>query len=265
VIFLKIIPFSDLHKTKFALTSLSAIKQTPKYRTTTIKNRSLNGFLLVEDGEGKYEWEGGSCDIKPQTLIYLPKGSVHKLTIESESITFYRISFTITDMDDMEEVIFCRTPWLVTHNADSIFFKNTISLVKNCAEFGGKFKAMSTIYEMLSDLNFNYSATMQSKIVPAIVYLHDHYTEEICASKLSKLCYMSETHMYRLFKKVTGKTPVDYRNGLRIKAACMLLCEESVISEISDTLGFESVYYFSRLFKKYMGVSPSEYNARYKQ
>lgn len=264
MIFLKIIPFSDLHKTKFALTSLSAIKQTPKYRIMSIKNRSLNGFLLIEEGFGKYEWEGGSCDIKPQTLIYLPKGSVHKLTIESENITFYRISFTITDMVDMEEIIFCPLPWLVTNNADSIFFQNTKSLVKSCVEFGGVFKAKSILYEMLSELTMNFSTTMQSRIIPAIEYLHAHYTEEISAKTLGELCYMSETHMYRLFKKVTGKTPVEYKNGLRIKEACTLLRDGNTISEISDILGFESVFYFSRMFKKYKGVSPSVYASRHK-
>ena len=66
--------------------------------------------------------------------------------------------------------------------------------------------------------------------------------------------------MYRLFREETGTTPIEYRNRLRIQRACQLLRgRECTIGEIAALLGFESVYYFSRVFKKLTGVAPSRW------
>ena len=62
-----------------------------------------------------------------------------------------------------------------------------------------------------------------------------------------------------MFKKYTGVPPVQYHLDLKIlRAKEMLLSTDKIIKEISYDLGFQSIYYFSRVFKKKLGVSPSE-------
>ncbi len=66
--------------------------------------------------------------------------------------------------------------------------------------------------------------------------------------------------MYRAFKKETGLSPIEYRNRLRIERARTLLSRDICsVSEAAKLLGFESVYYFSRVFKQHTGVAPSQY------
>jgi AraC-like DNA-binding protein len=70
---------------------------------------------------------------------------------------------------------------------------------------------------------------------------------------------MSETSFYVRFKEWSGTSPVKYRNGIRISAACSLLKNSNLsVYEIAVEVGFEDPYYFSRIFKKIVGLSPRQ-------
>ncbi|MFW5789511.1 MAG: helix-turn-helix domain-containing protein, partial [Spirochaetota bacterium] len=67
----------------------------------------------------------------------------------------------------------------------------------------------------------------------------------------------------RLFKQVTGYTPVNYINRVKIdKAKDLLLSGECNVSEAAEAVGIDNVFYFSRLFKRISSVNPSEYIRR---
>ena len=89
--------------------------------------------------------------------------------------------------------------------------------------------------------------------------IQQHY-DSISVSDLCSLCLMSESQLRRLFRQNTGLSPGEYKNEFRVKRACaMLMSGNLAIAEISDVLGFDNVYYFSKVFKKIMGVSPGSF------
>lgn len=68
-----------------------------------------------------------------------------------------------------------------------------------------------------------------------------------------------------LFKQVTGYSPIDYYMRLKIQRACQYLdLTDYSVKEISKNVGIEDPYYFSRMFSKIMGQSPSDYRKRQK-
>ena len=91
-------------------------------------------------------------------------------------------------------------------------------------------------------------------------YISEHYSEKI---NLNTLCFIfgtNKTSLCRDFKIVYGQTVLEYVQTLRIKAAKkMLRNDEMTVTQMAELLGFDSVHYFSRLFKKYTGVSPTDY------
>ena len=71
---------------------------------------------------------------------------------------------------------------------------------------------------------------------------------------------MGEAHFTRLFKRYYGKAPVEFAIRLRIEQAKSMLRETDMkIKAIADATGYSDALYFSRLFKKACGCSPSEY------
>ena len=98
------------------------------------------------------------------------------------------------------------------------------------------------------------------KIVPVIEFIDSNYTEHLELETFSRVLNLNEYYFCRLFKKATGSTVTDYLNFVRIcKAEKLIAKGESSILEIADAVGFSSVSYFNRIFRKYHSCSPSYY------
>ena len=72
--------------------------------------------------------------------------------------------------------------------------------------------------------------------------------------------YISRSWLSRIFREVTGFSVVEYSNILRVrKARKLLACSDYSVTEISEQMGFESITYFERVFKKYTDCTPLKY------
>ena len=99
-----------------------------------------------------------------------------------------------------------------------------------------------------------------SKIHEIHDYLTKNFREGITLEQLSFLFGTNKTTLCKSFKSEFGTTVIAYVNALKIKEARRLIRNGSEsITEISEALGFSSIHYFSRLFKKIVGASPKEY------
>ncbi len=91
-------------------------------------------------------------------------------------------------------------------------------------------------------------------------YFQDHYMEDISGDSISDIFQCNFDYINRKFKQTTGKTIFYYLNELRIMMAKQYLQSGYyTISEVADKTGFHDVYYFSKVFKKYTGISPGKY------
>lgn len=94
----------------------------------------------------------------------------------------------------------------------------------------------------------------------AVYYIQRHLAEKISIPELAKTEGMSESRFYAVFKNQIGSSPIDYINMLRIERACNLLTSAPMsIGEIGENCGFDDVFYFSKIFKKRVGMTPTQY------
>ena len=94
----------------------------------------------------------------------------------------------------------------------------------------------------------------------SISYINQHYSEKIDITDLAIYLNLSPSSVFRKFKQEFHKTPANYINEIRLSHASVLLeTESSPIANIASTVGFDDVFYFSKLFKKKFGISPSVY------
>ena len=93
-------------------------------------------------------------------------------------------------------------------------------------------------------------------------HIDDHYAEEITMAELSNLAAVSYNYFSRLFKNQVGKTFPEYLTEYRMRRALLLLEEPSLqIQEVAARVGYQSIYSFSRAFKRCYGVSPLKYRS----
>lgn len=95
----------------------------------------------------------------------------------------------------------------------------------------------------------------------AIVYIKEHYNEQITLDDLCKNAYVSKQMLIRYFNKYFGKSPLVYITEYKLNLIRSLLTssEDISIKEICSLFGFNDQCYFSRVFKKHIGKSPTEY------
>lgn len=97
------------------------------------------------------------------------------------------------------------------------------------------------------------------QILFAINYIAQYYNQDITIGELAKCCNMSVSNFRKQFREVTGTSPLEYLNKLRISVAHHLLCTtEQPILAISEEVGFRSLSSFNRLFKRIYGFSPRQ-------
>ncbi|GGG25684.1 response regulator [Paenibacillus abyssi] len=103
--------------------------------------------------------------------------------------------------------------------------------------------------------------TLHQRIVmQAIKYIDAHYTESLSLQQVADEVCVSRNYFSEMFKRVTGQNFIDYLLALRVKKAKELLQSSSFkVYEVAERSGFNDVKYFSKQFKKMVGMSPAEF------
>lgn len=102
--------------------------------------------------------------------------------------------------------------------------------------------------------------TKHEQLQKAIHYIEEHYDEQLTIRDVANYINFSSTHFSRLFKKETGRNFVDYVAFTRIiKTLPFLRKYDYTIEKIASTCGFNTPNYYSLTFKKYVGISPTDY------
>lgn len=121
---------------------------------------------------------------------------------------------------------------------------------------------ISTKYTELAASNMIYPDT--DIITKAITIMKDHIEKRLTLEDLASELDYSPSHLSTLFTKKTGETPINYYNQLKIQQAATYLQRTNIqIKEIANRLQFYDEFYFSKVFKRYMGITPSKFKKKY--
>lgn len=152
-----------------------------------------------------------------------------------------------------------------------LFLKITDELSKHPKFY--EFTVKSMITRLIIELVRQHTSTTQLLITSsiqkdpkmllvqkAILYIHTHFTENLSLEELCLHIGVSKYYLCRIFKEITQKTVIQFINELKCQYAQKLISESDyTINQISEMCGFNSLPYFYRTYKKYMGVTPSTY------
>lgn len=101
-------------------------------------------------------------------------------------------------------------------------------------------------------------------IANAVKYMHCNYSKKISVKELAQIANMSESNLYAGFKKIYSVSPLNYLNRMRLSVALEILISSSAsIETTAAAVGICDSFYFSKLFKKIYGISPSAYRIQH--
>ncbi|WP_191089458.1 MULTISPECIES: AraC family transcriptional regulator [Paenibacillus] len=100
----------------------------------------------------------------------------------------------------------------------------------------------------------------EGAVQPLLVYLSEHYREPISIAQAARICCVTPNYLCNLFKRATGSTMVEYINMLRIHEASRLLrLRRMTVQEVALQVGYSSLTYFGRVFRRIKHMTPTEY------
>lgn len=123
------------------------------------------------------------------------------------------------------------------------------------------------LVKKMDDYIFHRSSVenKRQKILDSIEYIKTNFSKPISLEHLYRQSKLSPATFHRMFKLETGQRPIEYIQKARINHAKRLLEKPSAkVHDIGSNLGFESSNYFIRTFKKYLGITPKQYQMHHR-
>ncbi len=115
-------------------------------------------------------------------------------------------------------------------------------------------------FKKLKIIKHDTKRELYKSIIETKEYFNDNFKDKISLNKVSKDIGISKYYLHRLFKELNGKTPNEYLTTIRLEnAKSKLQYSKDSIFEIAITSGFDNTAYFSNVFKKHVGLSPSQF------
>jgi AraC-like DNA-binding protein len=253
--------FKDFFHSDFNVNNIYAVQQRWNQKLQGVdiiqSPRRNQGIALLTDYSAVYTYlDGSTFTAEPGDVMLLPKGAQYSFRYQlppGKTAHPLLINFRCCQADGTEPILDHSAMRLCKDNGTLLpLFMEAAALYKSNAH-PAQLKA--TVYRVLSLL-----FPMQQQDDCCIGYIHSHFAEQFSIPQLAKRCALSESVYRRRFRQLTGVSPIQYINHLKIEKACQLLRSGDITpGEISDYLHFYSVSYFYRVFKAVTGFTPNEY------
>lgn len=226
-------------------------------------NLKHNELIFHFSGQSVNYFNGKQFEISADTIRFLPKGeNFEYVVVRAEKGECIDIMF------DAEGTVSEEAFVMKAKKSEKIgnLFKKIFSVWVSKND-GYYFECISILYKIFSELQKeSYLPENQySAINPAVEYIEEHFLDgKISVKHLSDMCSVSESYLKKLFIRRFGMPPLKYVLHMKINYACDLLRSNThSVSRVAQICGYDDIYYFSRQFKEYMGISPREFKNKY--
>ena len=227
--------------------------------------RINHSLAYVVEGKGTYQLADSAFKVEKGCIQFFPKGS--RYTIHPYGEKTYRMIVVNFEFADNE--VLQRLPVQNSyHPKDGPYFDRQFHEIfrlwsKKGLLYRAKCKGLlqeilCTLFE--GELVHELNTRKMPRLKAAVDYMEAHFSQPIKIGELADLVSLSDAHFRAQFHQVFGTSPAEYLQFLRMNRAKDLINSQAhTISEIATLVGYSDVFYFSRVFKKYTGVSPTQY------
>lgn len=238
-------------------------------------------FTLIKGGNCTYQIDLTDYDAKEGDIIFIPPLVLHSCLcdngreMKSETYVFH-LNFLGGNSTDI-----CSTRYLTPMMKQEI--KIPVLITKQHPVYQSLRRIFGQIHSLYEETTIGYELaikalflqamflllqysekttsvsndTSSDKLKSVLEYIEIHFAEAISVAELAKLCYFSEYHFMRFFKKHMNMTCVEYMNNLRLEKSVELFEQGNTsILDVSMSVGFHNLSYFHRAFKKKYHMTP---------
>lgn len=249
----------------------------PKLPTNRPRGRIDYQILYIASGKTHFYFNGIEEIVNAGNMvIYRPKEEQRYYYYGTDHTEVYWVHFTGNNVKNILRKYGIPDEAHVIHTGTSLEYKHIflqmIQELKLCKEDYEELLVnyLKHLLIMLHRLDSHKpkgkNRLLMEEMDSAVRYFHENYTKAISIEEYATEHHMSISWFIRNFKEYTEATPTQYIQSLRISNAQTLLETTNYnVSEIAQILGYDDPFYFSRVFKKQSGLSPSEFRKQLQQ
>lgn len=224
------------------------IERQENHRFAYKTGKTLHSFIFVRAGGMSYRFPSlkKSIPLEKDCVLYIPKQLPYEALYLQNSTKIKILTF---DMENKDDLLHLTEP-IVTHAPEATLAFSSISK----QNMHSSLFLTAKIYELLHIVKMTDNAIPKKyrALAPALDELQREYFKNEKISYYATLCGMSESNFRKLFKEYTGKSPIEYRNLIRISVVKTLLnTSELTVSEAAYLAGFNNMSYFYEVYNKY--------------
>lgn len=226
------------------------------------------GWLGIEIRRETVRVDKGKC------VVFLPE-TLQRIVFSSEGDpTFFYLHFTGKMADETIAAMNLHRVTLCTINDNTMFeilFNQIVQTFLPLKTLKGRHPVsvpkvnglVLQLLDLLAQSITEKGKPEQDAVTSAMFYISEHFREEVDLKRCAELFHLSLSRFAHLFTKKVGISPYKFVLSLRMDEAKELLLYSSMsVGEVSENVGFSDPSYFSRMFRKYTGSSPSDYRRR---
>jgi AraC-like DNA-binding protein len=227
----------------------------------TIHRHNRNGWAIALKLQGKTIYTVGNKNVLSDSLhpVILPKGCDYSWVCQEPGECLI-IEF---DSDSKDSTLYS---FEISDNSAIVNAFSKIEKSIHRQKPYHRLECFNHLYEILLILAKSTSKEpihpkKHQILYPAIKYISEnHFDGNITNPSLAEICGISTVYFRKTFESVYGISPIKYLHNFRIeKAKAILHSDYESIEQVARSVGYNSIYHFSKMFKQYTGKSPSEY------
>ncbi len=207
----------------------------------------------VESGEGKFRIKNKEYKLRVGDMFVIPPFIETYYEADKENPWSYIwVAFNAENLPaELDDVI-------RLHGAQSIFTE--LKTADRYQNGRGTF-VLSKIWELFALLLYN-EPPETNYVSAALNIIRTEYAAPLTVESIAKRIGLDRRYFSFLFKKETGSSPKQALTSYRMEIAAMMLLKNNSVSVVSNSVGYTDLFQFSKMFKSYFGVSPTEYRKK---
>ena len=231
-------------------------------------------LIYCVEGNGLLFFRGNKYEFIPHSFAVIPPNEPHHYrSSQTNPWSIYWVHFLGENADELYtryEENNKRQVRSIAYDAERLgLFNKILDLLENNVTAKELEMISVSLLYFLSSLVYNFETVTASKnldtIDKSIEFMKENIRSTLTLEQLAANQNLSVSRYSELFKQKTGNSAIRYFIRMKIQKSCQLLYFSDMnLKQICTEVGFQDQFYFSRTFKKIMGISPSKYKQTYK-
>lgn len=230
-------------------------------------NRSPQGredyyFLYMADGALEFEIDSLRSTLRAGDLVIIPPRTPYSYSLREGKMAYYWVHFTGAQCASLLETCALPVCTILHPGPDPQAQELLGALHRSFFLRAACFEAESC--GLLSVLLSRLSRLLSSQASPprlqsSLEYIHRHYAEPLSVQALAAMEFLSPSRYTALFRRLTQVSPQQYLIALRMQSARELIRNTDMpVKQVAAAVGYQDQLYFSRLYRRTFGLSPSQ-------